>query len=180
LSGKNIVCRSPSGPSRSGTRSPKVSLATGATRCMPGFCRDLSSVWVRPSRARLQDVRENVHSSPQNVPTKTAAIKAVWARGARPTSVNETVTESEFEPTMRSITHTNQPAAFTPSERYWLPLVPVLTACLGKLRWDEIAARAAAVAMTLKYREVFEAYPCPHCQSWHIGHAHRRVKGRAA
>lgn len=45
------------------------------------------------------------------------------------------------------------------------------SACGSKIRYSEDSAARAAEAMTAKYQgtKALESYPCPWCESWHIG-----------
>jgi hypothetical protein len=48
-------------------------------------------------------------------------------------------------------------------------------ACIGKVRHDSRATAAAAV----RGRHWLNAYECPHCTGWHIGHPTARQRQAA-
>lgn len=53
----------------------------------------------------------------------------------------------------------------------WLLGLPLRTVagCQRKVRYREASAQKAAVRMEQKTGWKFDAYPCPHCDGWHIG-----------
>lgn len=55
--------------------------------------------------------------------------------------------------------------------RYALDTADRQSSCTGKMGWDRMGAEAAAVRMRDKTGQLFDAYPCRHCEHWHIGHA---------
>jgi hypothetical protein len=51
----------------------------------------------------------------------------------------------------------------------------VLAQCVGKKCYrSEASAVRVVFEMWLKGRGVLTPYECPHCQGWHVGHAHRK------
>lgn len=51
-----------------------------------------------------------------------------------------------------------------------------LTGCRGKLRYSPTAAGKVALRLSVKEGADYNAYLCPFCHRWHVGHRRSRRK----
>lgn len=49
-----------------------------------------------------------------------------------------------------------------------------VTACVGKRQFTSSKAHILAAHMSAKYKDRLQAYLCPFCGTWHVGHPKER------